>query len=221
MSCRLAGIAAALVPLHRPTTQAPRANPALHVVHSDGGTTISILWATWITALSTAGLLVGAVITAIYAAKALRKQSEEVTLAREQAERDTQERRHAQAAQVFIVIATGVPASSGVLLEARASNTSQQPVYDIEVQWRTSEGQFGQPMVKPQLLPKEITTFPQHWTADQGITGLGVSMAFRDAAGIHWRSTDRGELTELCGRLNPSREQCMLAVGHQGRHSWE
>jgi len=180
-----------------------------------------MLWATWITALATAGLLIGAIATTVYAARALRKQSEEVTLAREQAERDIQERRRAQAARVFIVIASGAPANSGVLLEANASNTSQQPVYDIEVHWRTSDGQFGQPMVKPQLRPDEMTSFPQHWTADQGITGLGVSIAFRDAAGIHWRTTDRGELTELCGSLSPARGRCALAPGHPGRHSWE
>jgi hypothetical protein len=221
MSCLPARIAATLIPRNRPTTQATHANPILHAVQSDGGASVSILWATWITALATAGLLIGAFITAIYAAKALRKQSEEVTLAREQAERDIQERRRAQAAGVFIVIATGVAANPGVLLEAQASNTSRQPVYDIEVQWRTSDGQFGQPAAKPQLLPQEMTTFPQHWTADQGITGLGVSIAFRDAAGIHWQTTDRGELTELCGRLSPTRDRCTVAPGHQGRHSWE
>ena len=70
---------------------------------------MSLLVATWIGALATVGLLVGAGITAWYARKAFREQSHEVALLQEQVKnqqsdrtREAADRRKAQAAKVFI-----------------------------------------------------------------------------------------------------------------------
>jgi hypothetical protein len=204
-----------------PTPSASHASHLIHVVHTANSTATSLLLATWIVAVATAGLLVGAVITAIYAARAFSKQSEGIKLAREQSDRDIQQRRQAQAAQVFIVIASGVPASPGVQVLTEASNTSRQPVYDIAVKWRMNTGEFGAVAFKPQLMPEETGRFVQTWTADLGISGLGVKIEFRDAAGVHWRTNDRGELAELCGKTSLTRDRCVLEPGHEDRHSWE
>lgn len=206
-----------------PSTSPSRTFPVVHHVPATGGTPASIIWASWITALATAGLLIGAYFTARYAAKTFREQAKQVTLLKQQAERDIQERRRAQAAQVFIVITSGVPTTpgAGVQVTAEGRNTSGQPVYDIAVEWRTNTGPFGNGMVKPQLMPGETAPFTQTWTEDQGFHGLSVKIEFRDAAGTHWRTNDRGELTELCGQKSPFRDRCVYEPGHDGPHSWE
>jgi hypothetical protein len=66
-------------------------------------------------------------ITAIYAARAFSKQSEGIKLARDQSERDIQERRRAEAAQVFIVIASGMPASPGVQIRLKPATPAASP----------------------------------------------------------------------------------------------
>jgi hypothetical protein len=59
---------------------------------------MSLLLATWITAGATAVLALFAIVTAWYAREAFRKQSAEVKLLQEQAGRDMEQRRKAQAA---------------------------------------------------------------------------------------------------------------------------
>jgi hypothetical protein len=196
--------------------------PVMHHIPAAGGTPTSIIWATWITALATTGLLAGAYFTARYAAKTFREQADQVALLRQQAKRDIQERRRAQAAQVFVLITSGVPAAPGVGVQVAAEcrNTSGQPVYDITVEWRTNTGPFGKVTVEPELMPGETTPFTEPWTEAQGSPGLSVKIAFRDAAGIHWRTNDRGELTELCGHTTTFRDRCVYEPGHDGPHSW-
>lgn len=99
-SCYLAALAlGSHVSPHTSKTPAPPA----------GGS----IWATdvpgWITAIATAGLLAGAIITAIYAAKAFGKQSREVAILAEQNERDIAERHKAQAARVYTVVEDNRP----------------------------------------------------------------------------------------------------------------
>jgi hypothetical protein len=76
-----------------------------------------------------------------------------------------------------------------VTLMATARNTSQLPVYDLWVQWRTSLGEFGTPDVAPQFLPGETKSSSGVWTEAAGMNGTDVSLDFRDAAGVHWRTT--------------------------------
>lgn len=59
---------------------------------------MSLLVATWIGALTTVGLLVGAAFTAWYARKAFREQSKEVKILQQQAKRDIDDRLRRQAA---------------------------------------------------------------------------------------------------------------------------
>jgi hypothetical protein len=93
---------------------------------------MSLLAATWTAAGATVGLFIGAIITAVYAIKAFRNQSDEVRLLQEQAKRDIEQRRRAQAGQVNISVEPrpGVH-SEDVRQAAYIRNTSAQPVYDI------------------------------------------------------------------------------------------
>ena len=148
---------------------------------------MSLLLATWITAGATAVLAVFAVVTAWYARKAYRGQSAELTLLKEQAGRDIGQRRQAQAVKVFVSVA-GLPPNPPD--EIRLSNTSGQPIYELVA------GAGGvEPVRLPVLLPGEVYPFFAGWQDADGNMPT-VLLDFRDASGVHWRTTSRGELTE-------------------------
>jgi hypothetical protein len=181
------------------------------------------------TAIATVVLGVFAIVTAWYARRAFLKQSKDVSdqaamldLQRRQLEQDQLERRRAQAARVFIMIEGSEDRQGQVTLMATACNTSSQPVFDLWVRWRTAHGEFGTPSVAPQFLPGATRPFEVIWTEAAGMSETGVSLDFRDAAGVHWRTTDRGILTELCGAAGPHRglNRCTFAPRHDGPHSW-
>jgi hypothetical protein len=98
---------------------------------------------TWISAIATTGLLIGAIITARYAIKAFSEQSREVAILAEENERQALERRRAQASQVFVLakpdIREGEPISS---IEVTVKNTSRQPIYDLNLLWRDETGEW-------------------------------------------------------------------------------
>ena len=228
----------------RPTSSfgPSHSQPAAHVATS-GDTPWSIIVPTWIGALATAGLLLGAIFTVRYARRAFEKQSSQ--LADQQAineklravadlqvkdlqeslderQRDRKERRRAQAANVYVVITGILGAGSQTHATADVTNASTWPIYDIAAQWHTSQQSFGSEKTKSQLAPEETARFSEEWAAADGISGLGVAIDFRDAAGAHWRTTDRGQLTELCGASEapPYGVRCTFAPDHGARHSW-
>jgi hypothetical protein len=212
---------------------------------------VTFFGADLISAVATVILAIFAIGTAWYARKAFLKQSQEVRaierqvkdgeeLSRQQAEllkiqagqlelqqrqfdQDRSARRRAQAAQVFILIEDSEKREHQVILMATARNTSQLPVYDVWVQWRTAIGEFGTPTVAPQFLPGETKPCEVIWAEDAGMEGTDVSLDFRDAYGVRWRTTGRGQLSELCGELSPTlaRIHCTFTPNHVGPHSWE
>jgi hypothetical protein len=155
--------------------------------------------ATWIGAIATAVLAVGAAFTVYYARNAFREQSCEVALLQQQAERDVQQRRRAQAAQVYIFIPGRQQTDTILELTARVHNASQQPIYDLTMTWHDGQNQFGDPKCRDRLMPNESLPFNPTGVSGKSTAGVGVAVEFRDAAGVHWRANDRGELTELPG----------------------
>ena len=153
----------------------------------------------------------------------LKVQSDQLELQRRQFDEDQTARRRAQAAQVFILIDEARTLQAETVLKAAVHNTSSQPAYDLWVQWRTDDGEFGDPASRSQLLPTAIERSEQLWTAAEGISGTDVSLDFRDAAGLRWRTTSRGILMELCADISSrlSRSHCTFAPRHDGPHSWE
>ncbi len=153
---------------------------------------MSLEAATWIGAIATVGLSIGAGVAAIFAIMAFRKQSEEVRFLQSEAAREIRERRRAQATQVFAWADERPMANDADMrLAACLRNASQQPIYDIRLGWaETAQGSRGV------LLPGEEHVMP----------GAGAVIAdgkvpvwaeFRDCAAVRWRTTSRGELTEL------------------------
>jgi hypothetical protein len=159
----------------------PQCQADTHAVnHAAGGS----IWATtvpgWITAIVTAGLLIGAFFTVRYAAKAFHEQSEQLKEQRkinekqtkvlelqatelresiDERKREAAERRRAQARQVFIsaepYIQEGKPIS---VISVNVKNTSQQPIYDLILLWREGTGEWEKlpdPVDLRVLLPGE------------------------------------------------------------------
>jgi len=204
-----------------------------------------------ITAIATVMLAVFAVVTAVYAARAfgeqhkevaaieqqvkdeqeltnqqaelLKVQSDQLELQQRQFDEDQAARRRTQAAHVYVLMGSIDSLQAQATLKAVAHNTSNQPVYDLWLRWRTDNGEFGNAGAKPQLLPHATERFEQVWTIDDGISGTDVSLDFRDTAGLRWRTTSRGILTELCPDVSPhlARSHCTFAPRHEGPHSWE
>ncbi len=184
-------------------TASPRSShthPAAHVTPASTGAPLSIALPTWIGAIATVVLAVGAGFTVYYARKAFREQAEEVRILREESERDIQQRRRSQASRVFIhqeaapaehdpqLAAAQMGAAirsrdeATILVAARLSNTSKQPVYDIAIRWSISGAPLGGPHVEPYLMPGKELLRAQSWTPSAGITGLAVKVEFSDAA---------------------------------------
>jgi hypothetical protein len=166
---------------------------------------MSLLAATWTSAIATALLVIGAVITAFYARNAYREQSrqtlevrEQTRLLQEQADRDIGQRRRAQATQVFVWMEMRPYDGNheDMRWAACIKNASGQPVYDIELGIGLGIG-LGSDRSLPVLMPGK----------DYELAGFGTDFAdgrqiwitFRDSAGVRWRATSDGQLTELQG----------------------
>jgi hypothetical protein len=156
---------------------------------------MSLIAATQITAVATSVLAFFAIVTAVFAILAFRKQSAEVGMLQEDWQREARERRRAQAAQVFTWIGER-PVRDGEAPRPAACvrNTSRQPVYDISVGWGSSG--VGTWRV---LLPDEENAIPGAGSSVADGT-VPILIEFRDAAGVRWRATSHGELTDLTER---------------------
>lgn len=154
---------------------------------------MSLLAATWTSAIATVLLVAGAAITAWLAGKAYLSQVSQTRLLAEQAARDIAQRRRTQASQVFAWVQdlpfAGDPAD--MRPAACVRNTSSQPIYDLALGLGDGEDQRW-----PVLMPGD----------EVDRCGLGTSFAsgerpvwatFRDANEVRWQITAGGKLTEL------------------------
>lgn len=149
-------------------------------------------------------LVIGAALTAFYARNAYREQSrqtrevrDQTRLLQEQANRDIMQRRRAQATQVFTWVQMRPYDGNDKDMRPAAciKNASEQPVYNIELGLGIGAGK-GSDRTLPVLIPGE----------DYELVGLGTDFAdgghqiwitFRDSAGVGWRATSDGQLSEL------------------------
>jgi hypothetical protein len=150
---------------------------------------MSLIFATQLTGVATAALAAFAIITAVYAVLAFRKQSREVAILAAQNDRDIADRRQAQAARVF----TGVEDRQPRYAHPYAKNGSDYPVYDAQL-WQSGPGGLGN--------PKDVGMIPP---GGLGIDGRDIRyldavdntvLTFRDAAGIRWIRMPDGTLKE-------------------------
>jgi hypothetical protein len=139
---------------------------------------MSLIAATQITAVATAILAVFAIVTALFAIQAFRKQSDEVSMLQQDRQREAEERRMPQAAQVITWVGERrVHDGEAPQPAACVRNTSRQPVYDVSVGWGSSGA--GAWRV---LLPDEENAIPGAGSSVADGT-VPIRIEFRDAAG--------------------------------------
>ncbi len=164
---------------------------------------MSLAFATWVGAVATALLAVGAGLTVYYARKAFIAQSQQLRDQQEinrlqvqeireslaERKQGREQRRRAQAAQV-ITWPGDAPLDNDedIRTAAFVRNSSSQPVYDVRIGWGgDSQASLGS------LMPGD-----EHVVRGAGTSAAdGTHAEFRDAAGVRWRTTSAGKLTEL------------------------
>ena len=189
---------------------------------------MSLIFATQLTAAATLALAALALATAILALLAWRKQSREVhdqaemlrlqakELKQVSAERDREarERRQAQAALVYMWESPAQAEVDGketpaMTLEAYVRNTSPQPIYDVEFEWRIftsdlrtldlreiSDETYEGPLMPGAQFAARVPVDPGLLTDPEDAT---ATVTFRDRAGVWWRAQPNGRLEELPG----------------------
>ncbi len=176
---------------------------------------------TWIAAIATVVLAVGVVAAAAVGRKALsahvrqlaaqheltRQLAEAMELQSQNLRLALDERRRAQACQVFIELKrAGAP---GEAAAATVHNNSQQPIYDLYVIWLLGTTRIGRPDPAARLLPGQQVSFERSAAPAGGDSQAdGVPQAsdsetftafltFRDAAGIRWTVREDGTLSDI------------------------
>ncbi|HEX5189922.1 MAG TPA: hypothetical protein VFW16_10295 [Streptosporangiaceae bacterium] len=187
---------------------------------------------TWIAAIATVALAVGVVAGAAVARKALsahvrqlaaqheltRQLAEAIQLQSQNLRVALDERRRAQACQVFIELrragAAGSPGQApgpeAAMVAATVHNNSHQPIYDLYVIWLLGTTRMGKPDPAAKLLPGQQVCFERApepagvsgdgspgASAGAGAGTLTAFLTFRDAAGVRWTVREDGTLSDI------------------------
>jgi hypothetical protein len=149
---------------------------------------MSLIFATQLTAVATAVLAMGAIVTAILAYRAFRKQALEVDILLKQQQREKKERRRAQAARVFVGL---TPKRERMQRFPVVENASDFPVFDVQ-SWYSHPGGLRQSESgnRRVILPGESSSS----SAADALTHR--ILTFRDADGVRWVRMPDGSLTE-------------------------
>jgi hypothetical protein len=183
---------------------------------------------TWITAIATAGLLIGAIITAIYATRAFAKQSEQLAEDRKvnteqirvlelqatelqeslkQRQRETLERQSAQASLVFVwqqrTVVNALDKLPEHTVTVHVHNTSNQPVYDIWFTWQSGDTKYSPMWREKPLMPDETDFHSAPLPADADPGTFGPVVIFRDRAKLWWQAQPDGQLEQLPAGSEP------------------
>lgn len=164
---------------------------------------MSLIAATQLTAVATGVLALFAIVTALFAILAFRKQSQEVGQLLKDAAREAEDRRRSQATKIFVWVVEDLGSGSGLFVHVK--NTSKQPVYDVEI---SADGMEPTRTVIPgggPCLPGQEGAVATSALGDDAAAAPPVQLDFRDATRRRWRTTSRGELIEL-GLPTPARE---------------
>jgi hypothetical protein len=160
------------------------------------------------------GLLFFALIGAVFAIMAFRKQSEEVRLLKDDAEvqacerrREAEERRRAQAASIYVVreyvpgpgVTIGSPTlvrhGSPLTVAATVHNAGGRPIYDVRVHWVDGGAvvQAGCEDLLGTIGPGEQRDAPGGFVVPDNFVPVAY---FPDAAGLRWTLTPGGQLEQ-------------------------
>lgn len=148
-----------------------------------------------VTAIATSVLAAFAIVTALFAFLAYRKQAQEVGILLKQNEREADERRKAQAARVF----TGAPRDQARLVRPYAQNASHAPVYDVALFYTSSGSEILGPDDLGAIMPGEAVSGSRDFSGSDAIDKIWLT--FRDAAGVFWSRRPLGVLEEIDYRV--------------------
>jgi hypothetical protein len=171
---------------------------------------------TWVDAIATVVLAVGLIVIIWLFLNAVGARTGRATAQRELTAELTEalaafskhlrqaadERRRAQACQVFIELDRATTSWQQWRVRATVHNTSQQPVYDLYVIWLLGTTRVGKPDRAARLLPGQQTSFERGPDADaQGDqtdpAALAAFLTFRDAADVRWTVREDGTLSDI------------------------
>lgn len=191
---------------------------------------------TWITAVATVVLAVGVLVAAVLGRKALTARGRQLAARHELTKHlaevlelqsqnlrlALEERRRAQACQVFIELrrtstSAAEPREAGAahssddlapdgLVAATVHNNSHQPIYDLYVIWLLGTNRMGRPDPAARLLPGQQVCFERKPEPAGGDTSdsraaaaeaLTAFLTFRDAAGFRWTVREDGTLSDI------------------------
>jgi hypothetical protein len=181
---------------------------------------MSLTAPTWIAAIATVVLAVGVLVAAVVARKALgaharqlaaqddltRQLADAVELQSQNLRLALEERRRAQACQVFIELKrTSAPQGVG-RVAATVHNNSKQPIYDLYVIWLLGTTRMGKPDPAARLLPGQQVCFERNPEPAEGdapdspaasAESLTAFLTFRDTAGIRWTVREDGTFSDI------------------------
>lgn len=137
--------------------------------------------------------------------KVLKLQAPDLQESIDERKRDREQRHRDQASRVLfwedrahehVSAERGFSAS----ITAYATNTSDLPVYGLEIRWHRGTAPWGGPDYLPDLMPgdtKEFSrTFPPDLPDSVDRSLFGAVLRFRDAAGARWLRGADGQLDE-------------------------
>lgn len=141
----------------------------------------------------------------------LEIQGRQLELQQKQFDQQADERRRAQASRVFIWSESGYdpspidegdpPPEPGVIAHVR--NTSEQPIYVLNIDWGPEKPRWMESTHFPVLMPGDQKD-PFQPIEHRNILKLAPIARFRDAAGLHWILTPDGQLDESSAEKNDS-----------------
>jgi hypothetical protein len=180
---------------------------------------------TWITAVATLGLLVGAIVTSVYAVRAFGEQTRQLGEQREINREQTKvlglqaaelraslaERRSAQASMVFIRTGVGVhPRVDQVqravngpdpeMITAYVENSSDRPIYSPELLWDDGSASLAELAGRSHSERLRAVIMPkgkEDQTKERLPGTTAVMLRFRDAAGNSWLRGPEGDLVYI------------------------
>jgi hypothetical protein len=181
---------------------------------------MSLTAPTWIAAIATVVLAVCVLVAVVVARKSLGAHARQLAAQHELTKQlagavelqsqnlrlALEERRRAQACQVFIELKrTSAPKGVG-LVAATVHNNSQQPIYDLYVIWLLGTTRMGKPDPAARLLPGQQVCFERDPEPADGdapdspaasAESLTAFLTFRDTAGIRWTVREDGTFSDI------------------------
>jgi len=160
---------------------------------------VTLLAATQITAVATIVLAAGAVVSAIFAFLAFRKQSIEVKALLEERRTEATERHREQAVRILLweerTSRSHEPGGEPIhVILAHIRNASNHPIYDVTLYWYHNGKIAGNAYVLGHFIPGQETVV-EHEDLDN--IGPHAVLEFRDINGAEWQARPNGTLKEV------------------------